>query len=582
MNHLKRIVASMLCSAAIMTPFISFTANAATFAQINADSVFVDQQTAYTCTLASNVMMLRRAALMLGDPNWMFITEKNCRPTLWSEYGGMICDYKYNGSIKSITVINRRVDELGGKSNPKQFFINMLKEHPEGVVIYDYDRPHAILLTDYTDGQFYCSDPWYELPTKRIPVSQASISVESAESVWYIVSPDLHLTTGSTNTSTTTSTSVANVNETWQVADEAGLNLRSDAGTSNAIIGFVPNKSVVNVTKKKTVGGYTWGYVTYNSKNGWIALDYAKQIKNEQPRETETKTEPALTKTEPALEDTHNYFNNTSSISASDIIFGDTIEMKGSADSGNAPYTYAYYYKRTYGTSWTTIKGFGSDDTASVQPLTATTYDLCVKVKDAKGRVEKKYFKFEVHKPLTNKSSVSKSTVYVGDEITVKGKATGGIGSYSYAYYYKRHEDTGWVKISDFSSDTSASFKPLKATDYDICVKVKDSTGKIEQIVSSVKVYPQLVNNSRMASDSIKLGQTVSVLAVVSGGSGKYQYAFYYKKAQDENWTTIRDFGSCLRAELTPKKATVYDVCVKVKDSNGRVEKKYFTLNVKK
>ena len=315
--------------------------------------------------------------------------------------------------------------------------------------------------------------------------------------------------------------------------------------------------------------------MTYNSKNGWIALDYAKQIKNEQPRETETKTEPAL-------EDTHNYFNNTSSISASDIIFGDTIEMKGSADSGNAPYTYAYYYKRTYGTSWTTIKGFSSDDTASVQPLTATTYDLCVKVKDAKGRVEKKYFKFEVHKPLTNKSSVSKSTVYVGDEITVKGKATGGIGSYSYAYYYKRHEDTGWVKISDFSSDTSASFKPLKATDYDICVKVKDSTGKIEQIVSSVKVYPQLVNNSRMASDSIKLGQTVSVLAVVSGGSGKYQYAFYYKKAQDENWTTIRDFGSCLRAELTPKKATVYDVCVKVKDSNGRVEKKYFTLNVKK
>ena len=564
MNHLKRIVASMLCSAAIMTPFISFTANAATFAQINADSVFVDQQTAYTCTLASNVMMLRRAALMLGDPNWMFITEKNCRPTLWSEYGGMICDYKYNGSIKSITVINRRVDELGGKSNPKQFFINMLKEHPEGVVIYDYDRPHAILLTDYTDGQFYCSDPWYELPTKRIPVSQASISVESAESVWYIVSPDLHLTTGSTNTSTTTSTSVANVNETWQVADEAGLNVIPVHYT------FV----LPTFGSGKPDSRFS-AFENYNSKNGWIALDYAKQIKNEQPRETETKTEPAL-------EDTHNYFNNTSSISASDIIFGDTIEMKGSADSGNAPYTYAYYYKRTYGTSWTTIKGFSSDDTASVQPLTATTYDLCVKVKDAKGRVEKKYFKFEVHKPLTNKSSVSKSTVYVGDEITVKGKATGGIGSYSYAYYYKRHEDTGWVKISDFSSDTSASFKPLKATDYDICVKVKDSTGKIEQIVSSVKVYPQLVNNSRMASDSIKLGQTVSVLAVVSGGSGKYQYAFYYKKAQDENWTTIRDFGSCLRAELTPKKATVYDVCVKVKDSNGRVEKKYFTLNVKK
>lgn len=575
MNHLKRFVASVLCGAAMIAPFASLTANAATFSQINADSVFVDQQTSYTCTLASNVMMLRRAALMLGDPNWMFITEKNCRPTIWSEYGGMICDYKYNGSIKTITVINRRVDELGGKSNPKQFFINMLKEHPEGVVIYDYDRPHAILLTDYTDGQFYCSDPWYELPTKRIPISQASISIESAESVWYIVSPDLHLTTGSTNTSTTTSSSVTNVNETWQVNDEAGLNLRSDAGISNAIIGFVPNKSVVNVTKKKAAGGYTWGYVSYNSKNGWIALDYAKQIENEQSAKVETKTEIVS-------EDTIHYFNNTSSISASDIILGDTIEIKGSADSGNAPYTYAYYYKRTYSTSWTQIKGFGIDSKVSVQPLAATTYDLCVKIKDAKGRLEKKYFKFEVHKPLVNKSAATKSFVYVGDEINIKGKASGGIGNYSYAYFYKRHEDTGWVKISDFSAETTASFKPLKDTYYDICVKVKDSTGKVEQTFSSVKVYPKFVNSSKIASNSIKLGQTVSILAVANGGSGEYEYAFYYKKAQDESWTAINEFGHCLRAEFTPKKATAYDICVKVKDSNGRVEKKYFTLNVKK
>ena len=574
MNHLKRFVASVLCGAAMIAPFASLTANAATFSQINADSVFVDQQTSYTCTLASNVMMLRRAALMLGDPNWMFITEKNCRPTIWSEYGGMICDYKYNGSIKTITVINRRVDELGGKSNPKQFFINMLKEHPEGVVIYDYDRPHAILLTDYTDGQFYCSDPWYELPTKRIPISQASISIESAESVWYIVSPDLHLTTGSTNTSTTTSSSVTNVNETWQVNDEAGLNLRSDAGISNAIIGFVPNKSVVNVTKKKAAGGYTWGYVSYNSKNGWIALDYAKQIENEQSAKVETKTEIVS-------EDTIHYFNNTSSISASDIILGDTIEIKGSADSGNAPYTYAYYYKRTYSTSWTQIKGFGIDSKVSVQPLAATTYDLCVKIKDAKGRLEKKYFKFEVHKPLVNKSAATKSFVYVGDEINIKGKASGGIGSYSYAYFYKRHEDTGWVKISDFSAETTASFKPLKDTDHDICVKVKDSTGKVEQIFSSVKVYPKFVNSSKIASNSIKLGQTVSILAVANGGSGEYEYAFYYKKAQDESWTAINEFGRCLRAEFTPKKATAYDICVKIKDSNGRVEKKYFTLTVK-
>ena len=110
---------------------------------------------------------------------------------------------------------------------------------------------------------------------------------------------------------------------------------------------------------------------------------------------------------------------------------------------------------------------------------------------------------------------------------------------------------------------------------------MKDSTGKVEQTFSSVKVYPKFVNSSKIASNSIKLGQTVSILAVANGGSGKYEYAFYYKKAQDESWTAINEFGHCLRAEFTPKKATAYDICVKVKDSNGRVEKKYFTLTVK-
>ena len=37
----------------------------------------------------------------------------------------------------------------------------LLEEHPEGIVAYDSNKPHAIALTDYdaeTDT-FYCSDP---------------------------------------------------------------------------------------------------------------------------------------------------------------------------------------------------------------------------------------------------------------------------------------------------------------------------------------------------------------------------------------------------------------------------------------
>lgn len=40
-----------------------------------------------------------------------------------------------------------------------QVLIELLAQHPEGIVLYDRRQPHAVLLTDYTDGVFYCSDP---------------------------------------------------------------------------------------------------------------------------------------------------------------------------------------------------------------------------------------------------------------------------------------------------------------------------------------------------------------------------------------------------------------------------------------
>ena len=68
--------------------------NAANITDLNSNIVFVKQQERYTCTLASNVMLLRRAALLSGDENWSKITESACKPKLWC--GGMIWDYTYS------------------------------------------------------------------------------------------------------------------------------------------------------------------------------------------------------------------------------------------------------------------------------------------------------------------------------------------------------------------------------------------------------------------------------------------------------------------------------------------------------
>lgn len=56
------------------------------------------------------------------------------------------------------------------------------------------------------------------------------------------------------------------------------LNFRSGAGTSYSVIGQIYSGVTLTVTKVQESGGNTWGYTTYDGKNGWVALDYCIYI----------------------------------------------------------------------------------------------------------------------------------------------------------------------------------------------------------------------------------------------------------------------------------------------------------------
>lgn len=53
---------------------------------------------------------------------------------------------------------------------------------------------------------------------------------------------------------------------------EKGLNVRAGAGTSYKILGILPFGSKVTILEKNG----KWGRINYNSKTGWIALQYTK------------------------------------------------------------------------------------------------------------------------------------------------------------------------------------------------------------------------------------------------------------------------------------------------------------------
>lgn len=149
-----------------------------TFAQLNACEVFLKQSQSRVCTLTASAMMIRRAAMLSGNPAWRQITEQSVRKDAWAEKTGL----KWNFTSAGITVAQKPLSSKGE-------LIQMLGSHPEGIVIYNAQKPHAILVTDYTNGVLYCSDPSNDKPGGRYPIAQASITVESAGRCWYVKSP---------------------------------------------------------------------------------------------------------------------------------------------------------------------------------------------------------------------------------------------------------------------------------------------------------------------------------------------------------------------------------------------------------
>lgn len=65
--------------------------------------------------------------------------------------------------------------------------------------------------------------------------------------------------------------------EVWQVS-VGTLNMRKSASTSATIVARVPFGGEIKVSKVKPKDDYVWGYATYGSKTGWVALDYCDYI----------------------------------------------------------------------------------------------------------------------------------------------------------------------------------------------------------------------------------------------------------------------------------------------------------------
>ena len=88
-----------------------------------------------------------------------------------------------------------------------------------------------------------------------------------------------------------------------------------------------------------------------------------------------------------------------------------------------------------------------TDKTAVFNPGSAAKYDVKVVVKDSQGRTLDKVISVNVLKEVSNLSTLGVSKASAGDTVTINGMADGGLGVYTYTYYYKKSTSSAWTKI---------------------------------------------------------------------------------------------------------------------------------------
>lgn len=193
---MKKRVLSLFLSVLMVVTMLPVTAHAVS---VDDSSVFLAQEYDYSCTLAAATVMLRRCAILRGDSNWAAITESAVSSSAWINGTGLRASFTYSGMT-----VNWIQSFTGTAAEKHNYLVSMLIQHPEGVVIYCRNLPqgqHAVVLTDYTNGTFYCTDTdsRYANRKDRRPLVQSTLGgylnttdqdyiLEYVNTIWYVSS----------------------------------------------------------------------------------------------------------------------------------------------------------------------------------------------------------------------------------------------------------------------------------------------------------------------------------------------------------------------------------------------------------
>ena len=90
-------------------------------------------------------------------------------------------------------------------------------------------------------------------------------------------------------------------------------------------------------------------------------------------------------------------FKNLTTISSDNITLGEKVIVSSKAEGGKPYYTFAVMYKRANGKRWVLVQDYCVKSTTVVTPQGNAEYNICVKARDRRKNVAKRYFTVTVN-----------------------------------------------------------------------------------------------------------------------------------------------------------------------------------------
>lgn len=154
------------------------------------DNLYLQQETGNSCTLCSSTMMIRSCLYLGQTQDWEQVTESHVRGSAWTA-AGLSWNWNYAYEDHSVTVGHMDVSGLELTT-----LETLLQAHPEGIVLYcGGAAPHAVFVTDLTNGTVYCADPAGSYSGSRIPLAESLLGTRHGDqygilsattAYWYI------------------------------------------------------------------------------------------------------------------------------------------------------------------------------------------------------------------------------------------------------------------------------------------------------------------------------------------------------------------------------------------------------------